>query len=57
MWMVIGVMSTINGHSGYSFPFSPFDYPNNHDVHHATFINNYGSIGLLDRLHGTKEVC
>ena len=55
MWVSIAIMSTINGHCGYKFPFSPFGDTRFHDFHHSDFNSNYGSIGLLDYFHGTDK--
>jgi fatty acid hydroxylase domain-containing protein 2 len=49
----IAMMSTINGHSGYSFPWAPFRASDFHDYHHEFFNTAYGTFGWLDRLHGT----
>jgi len=54
-WIALALMSTINGHGGYDFPFTPFDSPRFHDIHHSTFKDNYGAIKLLDRIHGTYK--
>jgi len=51
IWSIIGFLSTMNAHSGYHLPFtlsSEF-----HDYHHLAYNQNYGSIGILDWLHGT----
>ncbi|KAK7496481.1 hypothetical protein BaRGS_00012403, partial [Batillaria attramentaria] len=43
--------STTITHSGYHFP--GFPSPEFHDFHHLKFNTNYGSLGIMDRLHGT----
>ncbi|XP_013789351.1 fatty acid hydroxylase domain-containing protein 2-like [Limulus polyphemus] len=51
MWLALAILSTLNAHSGYHFPFFPS--PEAHDFHHLKFNQNYGVLGVLDRLHGT----
>lgn len=51
MWFALALMTTINTHSGYHFPLMPS--PEAHDFHHLKFTQNYGVLGVLDRLHGT----
>ena len=36
LWVCIAILSTINGHSGYAFPFTPFGYSKLHDLHHRS---------------------
>ena len=45
------LLSTLNAHSGYHFPFFPS--PEAHDFHHLKFNQCYGVLGILDYLHGT----
>jgi len=52
-WLCVAMMSTIYVHSGYEFPYSPYDTSKFHDLHHSKFIYNYGTIGILDWVHGT----
>ena len=52
LWLTIGIVNTINSHSGYQFPFT--SDASTHDYHHESFKYNYGAIGLLDWLHGTS---
>jgi len=52
-WAAIALTSTVLGHSGYDFPFSPYGSSRTHDIHHSTFKDNYGTIKLLDYIHGT----
>jgi len=54
-WLTLAMLSTINGHSGYAFPYTPFDEEVLHDYHHLAFKDNYGAVGLLDWLHGTRK--
>lgn len=55
MWLMIAISATLNGHSGYLLPFSPFHDARNHDYHHSAFKGNYGALGLLDWFHGTSR--
>ena len=49
MWMMFRVSLTIDGHSGYDFPWAPWRIipfstgGKYHDYHHAEFIGNYSS--------------
>ncbi|KHN97415.1 C-4 methylsterol oxidase [Metarhizium album ARSEF 1941] len=44
---------TICAHSGYNIPWL---HPNlQHDFHHFAFDENFGPLGLLDRLHSTNK--
>uniref|UniRef100_T1JK58 Fatty acid hydroxylase domain-containing protein n=1 Tax=Strigamia maritima TaxID=126957 RepID=T1JK58_STRMM len=54
LWFTVVILSTLNAHSGYHFPFFPS--PEAHDFHHLKFNQNYGMLGLLDRLHGTDTM-
>jgi sterol desaturase/sphingolipid hydroxylase (fatty acid hydroxylase superfamily) len=56
LWLIIALSSTVCGHSGYEFPWSPMAPAQVHDYHHESFRSNYGSIGLLDWVHGTDEL-
>jgi len=49
--LIIGWLGTMNDHSGY-FIQSNF-LKGFHDWHHETFTGNFGSLRLLDWLHGT----
>jgi len=51
IWYVLATSVTIIHHSGYHLPFLPS--PQFHDYHHLTFNWNYGTLGLLDWIHGT----
>lgn len=53
LWFTIAILSTLNAHSGFHFPFFPS--PEAHDYHHLKFTQNYGVLGVLDRLHGTDN--
>ena len=41
--------------SGYRFPWVPFfnGAPKFHDDHHRLFKYNYGTVGIMDYIHGT----
>lgn len=54
LWFAIAILSTLNAHSGFHFPFFPS--PEAHDFHHLKFNQNFGVLGVLDRLHGTDSL-
>lgn len=54
LWFSLAILSTLNAHSGYHYPFFPS--PEAHDFHHLKFNQNYGVLGVLDRLHGTDNL-
>ncbi len=45
------ITNTLNSHCGYHFPFFPS--PEAHDFHHLRFTQCFGTLGILDYLHGT----
>ena len=51
LWLSLSMFSSLNTHSGYHLPLMPSAEA--HDYHHLNFNENYGSLGLLDYLHGT----
>ncbi|CAG2183777.1 unnamed protein product, partial [Oppiella nova] len=53
LWFTLATLSTLNAHSGFHFPFFPS--PEAHDYHHLKFNQNFGVLGVLDRLHGTDS--
>ncbi|XP_013413815.1 fatty acid hydroxylase domain-containing protein 2-like [Lingula anatina] len=53
LWLVLALLSTTVSHCGYHLPFLPS--PEAHDFHHFKFTNNFGVLGVLDRLHGTDN--
>ncbi|ESN99625.1 hypothetical protein HELRODRAFT_185820 [Helobdella robusta] len=53
MWCTIGLASTSISHCGYHLPF--LFSPEAHDFHHLKFVDNFGMLGVLDRLHGTDK--
>jgi len=54
MWYALALTSTTISHCGYHFPFLPS--PEAHDFHHLKFNQNFGVLGVLDRLHGTDAI-
>jgi sterol desaturase/sphingolipid hydroxylase (fatty acid hydroxylase superfamily) len=54
LWFTLAILSTLNAHCGYHFPFLPS--PEAHDFHHLKFNQNFGVLGVLDRLHGTDSM-
>ncbi|KAK3701717.1 hypothetical protein QZH41_018875 [Actinostola sp. cb2023] len=54
LWFFVAITSTNISHSGYHFPYLPS--PEAHDFHHLNFNQNYGILGVLDRLHGTDTL-
>lgn len=62
MWNALRVGETVDGHSGYEFPWSPFRLlpfsgsSTGHEYHHWANIGNYGSFFTFwDRLMGTDQ--
>jgi len=53
-WFSIAILQTTISHSGYHFPLLPS--PEAHDFHHLKFNQNFGVLGVLDRLHGTDSL-
>jgi methylsterol monooxygenase len=47
------LFNTVTVHSGYDFFYNKAKM---HDLHHEKFNLNYGSVGLLDWLHGTDKL-
>lgn len=54
LWYALVITTTLNSHSGYHFPFMPS--PEAHDFHHLRFNQCFGTLGLLDYLHGTDTL-
>lgn len=54
LWFTMGLLNTLNSHSGYHLPFFPS--PEQHDFHHLKFTQCYGVLGILDYLHGTDTL-
>ena len=61
MWISLRVLESVEGHSGYEFPFSPFRvFPFSgsstfHNYHHSHNIGNYGSLfNFWDTICGTN---
>jgi sterol desaturase/sphingolipid hydroxylase (fatty acid hydroxylase superfamily) len=58
LWLVLRMMETIDAHSGYRFPFSPFSYKSvseRHDFHHSNNRGNFGVTAFWDWLTGTDK--
>lgn len=61
-WIVVRQWEAAEGHSGFSFPWSPtnflpvlFDGPDHHDFHHKRFRGNFaGYLPWTDRVFGTE---
>ncbi|XP_052792488.1 fatty acid hydroxylase domain-containing protein 2-like isoform X2 [Mya arenaria] len=51
LWFILAFLSTTISHCGYHLPLLPS--PEAHDYHHLKFNQNFGVLGVLDRLHGT----
>lgn len=54
LWSCLALLSTLNAHSGYHFPFFPS--PEAHDFHHMKFNQCYGVLGIMDYVHGTDAL-
>ena len=54
IWILLAITATTIVHSGYHLPFLPS--AEFHDYHHLKTINNFGVVGILDRLHGTDSI-
>jgi len=62
LWVIIRVIETVDAHSGYRFPFSPFSLlpfqggSERHFFHHSHNIGSYGSFfNIWDRVTGTDK--
>lgn len=53
IWYSLASAVTVIHHSGYHLPLFPS--PQFHDYHHLTFNWNFGTLGILDWLHGTDK--
>lgn len=55
IWLRVTMVlfNTCNDHGGYHFPLLPS--PEFHYFHHQSFNNCFGSLGVLDYLHGTDR--
>ncbi|KAI6650650.1 hypothetical protein LOD99_7700 [Oopsacas minuta] len=51
LWLSLATFNTLITHSGYHLPLMPSAEA--HDFHHLNFTENFGSMGILDHLHGT----
>jgi sterol desaturase/sphingolipid hydroxylase (fatty acid hydroxylase superfamily) len=55
LFMTGAILQASVAHSGYDFWFSIFGWrPKVHDLHHELFNVNYGLLGLMDWVHGTR---
>jgi sterol desaturase/sphingolipid hydroxylase (fatty acid hydroxylase superfamily) len=61
-WLILRLIETNDGHSGYEFPISMFKVipfmsdPNYHNYHHMKNIGNYGSFtSIWDTIFGTNK--
>lgn len=62
LWMIIRMWETLDAHSGYDFPFSPWRLlsplmlgPDGHDWHHSHNRGNYGVFRFWDWILGTDK--
>jgi sterol desaturase/sphingolipid hydroxylase (fatty acid hydroxylase superfamily) len=63
IWVTIRMLKTCDTHSGYNFPWSPFNMAclgfneaERHDFHHSANIGSFGSFFMMwDRLCGTDK--
>lgn len=56
LWVIGACLGTQEHHSGYrhSYIYSFDENPNFHDNHHKFNNKNFGTLGILDKLHGTN---
>lgn len=54
LWFIVVILNTTVAHCGYHLPFLPSSEA--HDFHHLKFNQNFGTLGVLDRLHGTDKL-
>jgi len=61
IWLFLRVLETVDAHSGYYFPWSPFNWlayggSERHDFHHSHGTGNYGGAFVpWDALMGTDK--
>ena len=58
VYLFFRILETVDAHSGYSLPFSPFTYlsgADRHDYHHAHNKGNFGMLHIWDTVCGTDE--
>ena len=53
LWYTFMIVITLSDHSGYHLPFFPS--PEAHDYHHLKFNQYFGTLGIMDYLHGTND--
>ena len=51
-WVCIATFNAVTGHSGIHFPIFSNE---KHDLHHRLLTYNYGTLGLSDRMYGTRR--
>jgi sterol desaturase/sphingolipid hydroxylase (fatty acid hydroxylase superfamily) len=59
LFLALRIWETVDAHSGYRIPFSPWTYLSgavNHDLHHSANLGNYGLFGFWDWICGTRTV-
>jgi len=61
-YLAIRIWETVDAHSGYSFPWSPWSLiksiqggSERHDFHHSHNMGNFGMLHIWDRLMGTDK--
>jgi len=55
VWLTGGLIFTSFHHSGYVFPFYPFnEWTMMHDYHHYAFYSNFGVVGFMDWICNTN---
>ena len=52
LWIHFGQLTAMTSHCGYALP--GFPTPLSHEYHHQVFMSNFGILGILDWLHGTR---
>jgi len=62
VYLVLRIWETVDAHSGYNFPFSPWSvFPSiqggadKHDFHHSHNVGNFGMLHIWDPLMGTDK--
>lgn len=62
MWVIVRIVESTDGHSGYDFPWSPFRLlflgasASHHDYHHSHTVGNFSSFFTIwDRICGTDK--
>jgi len=62
LFLAIRLWETIDAHSGYNFPFSPWCWfpsiqggAERHDFHHSHNVGSFGMLNIWDPLMGTDK--